>query len=186
MQAEEDYLLGISATRGGMILPVPSFNFAFGNSIDLSDEVAEWSTLGYFGRLNYNFQGKYLLEFNVRRAAASRFAEESRWGTFGGISAGWNILNENFLTINKSFMDTWKLRVSYGVTGNANVDRIYPASTVQGSIRSYYFNGQRIPQLPTPELVNTDLTWEKPQKFVVGTDISVSYTHLTLPTNREV
>ena len=89
----------------------------------MSDEVAEWSTLGYFGRLNYNFQGKYLLEFNVRRAAASRFAEESRWGTFGGVSAGWNILNESFLTINESFMDTWKLRVSYGVTGNANVDK---------------------------------------------------------------
>ena len=173
MQAEEDYLLGLSATRGGMILPVPSFNFAFGNSIDLSDEVAEWSTLGYFGRLNYNYQGKYLLEFNVRRAAASRFAEESRWGTFGGISAGWNILNEGFLAINESFMDAWKIRFSYGVTGNANVDRIYPASTVQGSIRNYYFNGQRLPQLPTPELVNTDLTWEKPQKFVAGTDLSM-------------
>lgn len=173
MQAEEDHFLGMNATRAGMILPVPSFNFAFSNTVVLTDEIAEWSTLGFFGRLNYNYKEKYLLEFNIRRAASSRFAEDSRWGTFGGISAGWNIQNENFFSIDESLIGAWKLRASYGVTGNANVDRIYPMSTVQGGIKTYYVNGQRIPELPTPELVNSGLTWERPQKFVAGTDVSM-------------
>jgi TonB-linked SusC/RagA family outer membrane protein len=180
MQAEEDYFLGIEAARGGMIIPVPSFNFAVDKTVDLTDEVSEWSTLGYFGRLNYNFSEKYLLEFNIREAASSRFAKDSRWGTFWGISAGWNIHKEDFFSIDRSLIGAWKLRTSYGVQGNSNVDRIYPMSTVQGSMRTYYFNGQRIPELPAPELVNSDLTWEKPQKLVLGTDIYMFDNRLNL------
>jgi len=180
MQTEEDYFLGIEAARGGMIIPVPSLNFAIDKTVDLTDEVSEWSTLGYFGRLNYNFSEKYLLEFNIREAASSRFAKDSRWGTFWGISAGWNIQKEDFFSIDESLISAWKLRTSYGVQGNSNVDRIYPMSTVQGRMRTYYINGQRIPELPAPDLVNSDLTWEKPQKLVLGTDISMLDRRLNL------
>ena len=74
----------------------------------------------FFGRLNYNYNLKYLLSFTFRRYGSSRFGENFRYGNFWAIGAGWNIANEPFMD-NLDWLSLGKLRVSYGITGSDNV-----------------------------------------------------------------
>ena len=74
----------------------------------------------YFGRVNYNYDGKYLLQVNMRRDGSSRFGQNSKWGVFPAASLGWNVARENFL-LNQEIVSEFKPRISIGVTGNQNI-----------------------------------------------------------------
>ncbi len=88
----------------------------------------EWSTFSYFGRINYDYMGKYLAEAVVRRDASSRFSEDNRWGTFPAFSLGWRLSEEDFMS-NTDWIDNLKLRFGWGKNGNDNVGGYYNAYT---------------------------------------------------------
>ena len=73
------------------------------------------ATLSYFGRVNYDYKGKYIVSVSMRADGSSRFAEDNKWGFFPGVSAGWNMHRENFFKPLESIMSRWKWRASWGV-----------------------------------------------------------------------
>ena len=72
--------------------------------------------MGYFGRINYNYQGRYYLSASIRHEGSSKFGADHKWGTFPAVSIGWNLKEESFLK-NVRFLSFLKLRAGYGITG---------------------------------------------------------------------
>ena len=127
--------------------------------------------LSYYGRVNYSFDGKYLLTATVRRDASSRFSKDTRWGTFPSVALGWNLTEEPWLKDNK-VVSNLKLRASYGVTGqqegigNYNYLPVY-TSSVTGA--EALINGQYITTY-RPEAYVSDLKWETTTSWNFGLD----------------
>ena len=127
--------------------------------------------LSYYGRINYSFDGKYLLTATVRRDASSRFSKDTRWGTFPSVALGWTLTEEPWLKDNK-VVSNLKLRASYGVTGqqegigNYNYLPVY-TSSVTGA--EALINGQYITTY-RPEAYVSDLKWETTTSWNFGLD----------------
>ncbi len=136
--------------------------------------ISEWNTAGYFGRLNYDYQGKYMLEANLRYDGTSRFRRETRWNWFPSFSAGWNIARENFWGELGNTVNTLKLRGSYGELGNQNINSWYPTYqviSVNASSGSWLQNGVMPNTASSPALISSSLTWEKINTWDVGVDV---------------
>ncbi len=99
----------------------------------------EWYTFSYFGRLNYDYKGKYLLEGVVRRDGSSRFSEANRWGTFPAVAVGWRISKEAFMS-DINWISDLKLRAAYGQNGNDNVGNYNIYSTYRANMFESYYN----------------------------------------------
>jgi len=127
--------------------------------------------LSYYGRINYSFDGKYLLTATVRRDASSRFSKDTRWGTFPSVALGWTLTEEPWLK-NQKVLSNLKLRASYGVTGqqegigNYNYLPVY-TSSVTGA--EALINGQYITTY-RPEAYVSDLKWETTTSWNFGLD----------------
>ena len=127
--------------------------------------------LSYYGRINYSFDGKYLLTATVRRDASSRFSKDTRWGTFPSVALGWTLTEEPCLK-NQKVLSNLKLRASYGVTGqqegigNYNYLPVY-AYSVTGA--EAFINGQYI-NTYRPEAYVSDLKWETTTSWNFGLD----------------
>ena len=130
---------------------------------------SEWALRSYFGRINYNFNGKYLLEANARYDGTSRFPSEGRWGVFPSFSAGWRISEENFLRDNVSWINNLKLRASWGKLGNQNVGN-YPYQNLLSLGQNYTFGGALASGARVTTLANGNITWEKTQVTDIGLD----------------
>ena len=132
----------------------------------------ELALLSYFGRLNYDYKGKYLLEANFRADASSRFAKGYRWGYFPSVSAGWVISNEAFMERTSSWMDFLKLRASWGQNGNQNIAGFQYLANI--AFDSKYFFGDNKTNSFTGAypsiLANPDITWETSEQINVGLD----------------
>lgn len=98
-----------------------------------SGNTSEWALFSMFGRLNYQFDNKYLLEAVVRRDGSSRFGSENNYGVFPAFSAGWRISNENFMSSAKTWLDNMKIRAGYGETGNDRIGN-YNSYTTYASV----------------------------------------------------
>ena len=136
--------------------------------------------LSYYGRLNYSFDGKYLLTATVRRDASSRFSKDTRWGTFPSVALGWTLTEEPWLKDNK-VLSNLKLRASYGVTGqqegigNYNYLPVY-TSSVTGA--EALINGQYI-KTYRPEAYVENLKWETTSSWNFGVDFGFLKGRLT-------
>ncbi|MBI6118139.1 TonB-dependent receptor [Salegentibacter maritimus] len=131
----------------------------------------EWKMLSYFGRINYNFDQKYLFEANLRADASSRFRKGNKWGVFPSFSAGWNISKEDFFNITS--IDRLKLRASWGELGNQNINLIagnypYLTTVTQSNGTSYNFQNQFVPGTAITELVDRDISWETTKSIDIG------------------
>ncbi len=113
----------VSASRADFFSTDPNYMQidAGVQSIQNSGNASEWALFSTFGRLNYNFNDKYLIEATVRRDGSSRFGPENRYGTFPAFSAGWRVHEENFMSSTENWLDMLKIRIGWGQTGN---DRI--------------------------------------------------------------
>lgn len=159
-----------------LVQGVPSLQTSSGEASAL-ESLQHWSTQGYFGRVNYDFDGRYLFEANVRRDGTSRFREGNRWGTFPSFSAGWNISNENFWQPVSKIMNVFKIRGSWGTLGNQNVDSYQDLSLIPllsepvnwifgyGQVRDIGYTG-------APNLVSPNLTWETATAKNLGIDMA--------------
>jgi TonB-linked outer membrane protein, SusC/RagA family len=128
----------------------------------------------YFGRINYGFQGKYLLEANIRRDGSSRFAEGHQWGTFPSFSGGWIISKEGFMK-NANWLDLLKLRASWGQLGNENIGNYYNGSDILSSGQNYSLGGTLYSGVAISNMTNKQLTWETAQQLNFGVDMTLKY-----------
>lgn len=142
----------------------------------------DWSTAGFFGRLNYDYQGKYLAEVNLRYDGTSRFRRDNRWKFFPSFSLGWNLARENFWEPLEQYIGTFKIRGSYGELGNQNTDAWYPTyrtMEVKASDGSWLINGAKPNTAKVPGLVSTSLTWERVNTWNIGLDFGAFNNRLT-------
>ena len=135
----------------------------------------EWSSLGIFGRVNYNYKYRYLAEVNFRADGASRFPKDQRWGYFPSVSLGWNISEEPFLEkVKNAFLDNLKIRTSYGSLGNQNTSSFYPYyQAMYVNTTSLVLGGAQQSSLPVYAPYSTSLTWETIVNKGVGVDFAL-------------
>ena len=122
----------------------------------------------YFSKATYNYDQKYFLEGSVRRDGSSRFAKESRWGTFYSVGASWTLSKENFL-LNTSWVDDLRLKVSYGQVGNNNLSTLY-------AYQAFYdlgWNNGPEPGILLSSAATPNLKWEKSNTFNAGLSFSL-------------
>jgi len=132
-----------------------------------SSNYTKSSMLSYFGRVNYTFMDRYLFSASLRADGSSVLAEGKKWGYFPSVSAGWRISEENFMAGTKSWLDNLKLRVAWGISGNAAVNPYQTLATVSaatpGSSDSF------IPM----SMNNADLSWETTSSINIGLDFGI-------------
>ncbi|MDD3063240.1 MAG: TonB-dependent receptor [Massilibacteroides sp.] len=144
------------------------------NKKNATSNLTEDVTIGYFGRLSYDFQKKYLFSATFREDASSRFASGNQWGFFPGASIGWVISDESFMRGIKN-LNNLKLRVSYGQTGNNSIG-LYDAYGLYSTNAKY----DGTAGITTSTMPNLDLTWETSTQLDAGFDLSMFNNRLTL------
>ena len=138
------------------------------NSIELKHTLAS-----YLARLNYDFDGKYLVSGIIRRDGSSRLSKDIRWDTFKSVSLGWRFDRESFFPIDHNIVNLFKLRASYGELGNeASVGDYAIQATMARNNMTYSFGNQPITGSAVSTFVNENLTWEKRKTMNVGLDLA--------------
>jgi TonB-linked SusC/RagA family outer membrane protein len=180
---DDYYSTSLTVQQKGSLSDALSFiNMANGEIEKASQSNSSYRTLGFFGRVNYDWKGRYLLEISGRADGSSRFPVNRRWGFFPSASAGWRISEESFWAPIKPVVSSAKLRVSYGTLGNQQVDNyIYWESIVSGQLSGYTFDAENLagyaklddgtddsPKSPTK---SPDLTWETVVSKNLGIDL---------------
>ncbi len=180
-QAEKYKSEALNGWKMNLISPdVTAINAATGN-YGVGDALSQWATEGYFGRINFSYKNKYLLETNGRYDGSSRFAAADRWGLFPSASLGYIISKENFWKPLLNVVDFLKLRVSYGSLGNQNVpgNLSYILVPTYANL-NYIFDGMRPAYATAPGLGSSGLTWESIRTKNLGIDITALQSRLSL------
>ncbi|WP_234734848.1 SusC/RagA family TonB-linked outer membrane protein [Tellurirhabdus bombi] len=126
--------------------------------------------ISYFGRVQYNFDNKYLFSASLRRDGSSRFGANTKWGLFPSASVGWRLSEEEFLK-SVTFVNDLKVRASWGRSGNYNIGNYSTIPTLGTS--NYTFNGVSVVGQAPNGITNPDLGWEQSETFDVGFDATV-------------
>ena len=134
-----------------------------------NNDTDQTSITSVFGRVGYNYMDKYYGDVSFRYDGSSKFAKDQRWGFFPSFSAGWRLSEEAFMDTYKSNIGDLKLRASYGVLGNQNVDNYSYQTVYQMNNNGYVFNGISVPGTSYTD-GNAFLTWEKSANFNIGAD----------------
>lgn len=156
-------------------IDLPTLNTATENP-RASGGYSHWSTVGFFGRLNYNYKERYMLEVNLRYDGTSRFLGDKQWGVFPSFSAGWNIAREDFFQNMgnvKDYISMLKLRASWGQLGNTNTENLYPFYLTMpvGNVNgSWLVDGQKTNTSYAPGIVSSLMTWETVESWNIGLD----------------
>ncbi|MFD2905047.1 SusC/RagA family TonB-linked outer membrane protein [Sphingobacterium anhuiense] len=183
-QIESAAYRDLNASRDGiMIVGQPVIDLTSGTAPDgqpkapvVSGQYQDWASAGFFSRVNYDYDSKYLLEASMRYDGSSRFRADSRWGFFPSFSAGWNLTKESFMENTKSYIDMIKLRASYGELGNQNTNVWYPTYVVMPvgiASGSWLVNNQRPNTASAAGLVSANLTWETVKTLNMGVDFAL-------------
>ncbi|NHE56653.1 SusC/RagA family TonB-linked outer membrane protein [Cyclobacterium plantarum] len=171
---QEEYTFSNLGARSFFLLSdaIPSISTAVGDQL-VNDGIGHWSTRSFFGRFNYIFDEKYLLEVNMRTDGSSRFEEDERWGFFPSVSAGWILSEENFMSSSGLF-DLLKLRGSYGTLGNQDVANYLFIPTMPiNQTNNWLFGNQRAWTVRAPNLNSVNLSWETVSTLDLGIDASL-------------
>jgi len=143
----------------------------------------QWQTAGFFGRINYNYMERYLLEANLRYDGTSRFRRDRMWKAFPSVSIGWRITEESFMkNADIKWLDNLKLRLSYGSLGNQNINNWYQTyqTIAYNSVAGTWLqNGEKTNVTSAPSLVSALLTWETVESYNVGIDFGLFGNRLT-------
>jgi len=183
-QSEKMDYKSLNANRNDMItedLPVLNLTTST-TTYKMNGEYQSWRNAGFFGRLNYDYDGKYLAEFNLRYDGSSRFRRDSRWVWTPSFSLGWNMARENFWKPLESTINTLKLRFSYGELANQNTNSWYPTYqtlAVKSVDGKWLQDGARPTTAWAPGLISSTLTWEKIVNTNIGVDFGMLRNRLT-------
>lgn len=151
---------------------IPSLNLATGNQT-ADDAITAWTTRSVFSRLNYDFQGKYLLEAVVRYDGSSRFPKNDRFVYSPSFSTGWLVSEEDFMSGLNGWLDLLKIRASYGNQGNQAVGAYAYLPTMNTGNANWIINGERPLYVGPGGLVSESFTWEKVTTSNFGVDIGL-------------
>lgn len=190
LQAEELKQTKFGMQRDGIMIPSkPEIDLTSGLDVNgnpitpgVNGERNDWAVLGGFGRFNYDFAGRYLLELNLRTDGTSRFRKGNRWKTFPSVSVGWNLAQENFFESLRSNIDMLKFRASYGSLGNQNTDnwyQTYLTMSVKPVNGGWLMNGVKPNIATAPGLISESLTWETIETYNLGLDWSAFRSRFT-------
>lgn len=158
----------------------PEFNFAVGTPPIVSGSKSWESQLGYFGRINYAFRDKYLIEGNLRRDGSSKFPSDLWWRWFPSVSAGWIVSEEKFLQ-SQSFINFMKVRGSWGSIGDQTVpNSLYLPLMPSGLAGWIGGNGARAPYVGSPSAIVHDITWQDIETKNLGLDMGLLNNKITL------
>ncbi|MEJ5963781.1 SusC/RagA family TonB-linked outer membrane protein [Pedobacter immunditicola] len=179
-EQEERSYSRLNATGTNLITTeIPSLSTSLGEKT-AGDQLWQWANQGIFGRLNYNFKEKYLLEVSARYNGSSRFDPDSRWGFFPSASAGYNISREDFWKPIEPYINMFKVRASYGALGNQNDQNyLYLARLSAVPELNWIIDGQRPPYSLAPDLL-ADVTWETITTLNFGLDAGMLNNRLGL------
>jgi len=134
-----------------------------------NSNLAETQLSSYFGRVNYGFKDRYLLTVNARYDGSSNFSKNNKWAFFPSGALAWNIMNEDFMK-SVSFLNSWKIRTSYGLTGNQAISPYQTLARFSSTLA--IINGRQVNAVRPTTVANDNLTWETTSQFDIGTDIS--------------
>lgn len=164
----------------------PELNLAYGEMKDatISSFTGDRSTAGYFGRINYDYKGIYLLELNGRYDGSSRFPAGDKWAFFPSMSLGYRFTEEGYWKNLHDVISNGKLRFSYGEIGNEAIGDNMFISTISpiGQSKLYWLdkNGNKLNQFQLPDWVSSSLTWERIKTTDIGVDLSFLNDDLSL------
>ena len=189
-QAELMKIRYMSASRIGIMVPsLPEIDLTngfdpSGNQVTpgVEGKHDHWATAGYFGRLNWDYRQKYLLEGNLRYDGSSRFRRDNRWIWLPSVSAGWNIAFEDFWEPYRDYIGSFKLRASYGDLANQNTESLYPTYVTLKtgtSSGAWLINGAKPNTAEVPGLISSTLTWERIRTVNLGFDFGALNNRLT-------
>jgi TonB-linked SusC/RagA family outer membrane protein len=152
---------------------IPYMSLAYGERA-VNDLINEYAIRGLFGRINYTYDERYLIEFNGRYDGSSRFPKEDRFAFFPSASVGWRISNESFFETLKNTISEFKFRASYGNLGNQAVAAYYPYIAQYGtSTVNFIIDGDKPLTTTPPGIVSPYLTWEKVTQYNFGIDFGL-------------
>ena len=164
----------------------PELNLAYGEMKDatISSFTGDRSTAGYFGRINYDYKGIYLLELNGRYDGSSRFPAGDKWAFFPSMSLGYRFTEEGYWKNLHDVISNGKLRFSYGEIGNEAIGDNMFISTISPIAQSKLYwmdkNGNKLNQFQLPDWVSSSLTWERIKTTDIGVDLSFLNDDLSL------
>lgn len=127
--------------------------------------------ISFYGRVNYSFDSRYMLQATIRRDGSSVFGKNNRWGTFPSVSAAWNITEEKFMQ-NQHIFDNLKLRAGYGISGNAMGFDVYSSYNTYGASGTFVYNGKTYRTYGATKNANPDLKWESTGMLNIGLDFA--------------
>lgn len=191
-QSELSKSRGFNAYRDDVYTTeVLAIDATYGENDGVGGSFNHWATAGFFGRLNYDYAGKYLVEFSGRYDGTSRFLRDKRWNFFPSFSLGWNIAKEDFWQEIGGFADrvsNLKLRVSWGELGNQNIKKgwsqdyypFYPEMPLGAANGYWILGGNKTNTAGTPGLVSSLISWERVASWNYGLDVSMFEGRLNL------
>ena len=173
------YDLTRQSTRVANLSDYSNPQFAFGTGVWTGSGRASWeSQLGFFGRLNYNFKDRYLLEANIRRDGSSKFPKNLRWAWFPSFSAGWRVIEEPWMESLKPYVSTLKLRASWGSVGDQSVSSsLYIPQISTGQNQWISGAGSLMSYASTPTTVSDAITWQRIKTADAGLDVRFFKSH---------
>ena len=155
---------------------LPAISLTYNPTRSASDGASQLASRGWFGRINYNYQEKYLIELNGRYDGTSRFMKEVRYKFYPGVSAAWVPSKENFWEPIQTYINMLKFRVSYGQLGDQGFTGYYPfypsLSTVAATSSNWMFSSGRQSYVSSPPLTNPSLTWVTSTTLDFGFDLA--------------
>ena len=128
--------------------------------------------LSYIGRINYNYDDRYLFSATVRRDGSSRLSKNIRWGSFPSVSLGWRFDKETFFPFNRNIVNMFKVRASYGELGNENIGEYMYQAVMARNNMTYSFGNTPITGSAISTFVDNNLSWEKKKSYNVGIDLA--------------
>ena len=152
---------------------IPSLGNSTGEMTN-TEIYSEYTIRSGFYRLNYNFEDRYLLEFNGRYDGSSKFPKNDRFGFFPSVSAGWQLGREDFMSFTNDWMEELKVRASWGEIGNQAVEpyQFAPSMDINNSNSVWLENGEKVTTIGLPSLVSSNFTWETVETVDIGVDFS--------------
>ena len=183
---EDEYRMAETLTAGSDQLALSEFPYLDRANLDFlqtSGDANETAYRSFFGRLNYEFDNKYLLQANIRYDGSSRFAKEHRWGVFPSVSAGWVLTEEKFIKqLDWKSLSFFKIRGSWGKLGNERIGN-YPYQSIMGFHDVLFFDGGKISSATSASQTDynvNDITWETTTTWNIGIDATLFNNRLSV------
>ena len=161
----------LNVNRNNLIIPeLDVFNIATGDIFGIAGGGSDWANAGFFSRLNYIYNDKYLVEVNARYDGSSKFPQDQQFGFFPSISLGWRMTEEKFMAGTRSWLNNLKPRFSYGALGNSQISPYMYLPQITASRTSKILQGTRPVVTRNPAVMADNFTWETSTTLDFGVD----------------